>query len=166
MARHTRDTPAYYLSRRELRLCDDSTPEQREAGYQRWRATVPWTTEEIVTALREIAGAESSDFLKHRWNFYANYVERTGKFSAMVLSMALPILIKKCALCGKTALYRLANEGRCREHKMVPAESAQERRRRIDLGSADISESNKNFDKRQMDRLRFANPRYRRGGHK
>lgn len=88
--------------------------------YAAWRRSVPFTDTQIVAALRDLGNTVPSDFLKNRYYGLAAYLERTGRLSSIMLSLVVDRLITACACCGKKALYRAGNEGRCREHKYVP----------------------------------------------
>ena len=84
--------------------------------YAAWRDEIPWTNAEIVQALR----ADTTDrapYLKERRERTALYLEKGGRLSKKILSMALPLLITKCTLCGKKALYRKGSRGYCRAHR-------------------------------------------------
>lgn len=73
---------------------------EREAGYQRWRAQIPFTDAQIAGALRQYADT-LNPFLAHRWRWHADRLERTGNMSARVYCVALPYLVTVCAICGK-----------------------------------------------------------------
>lgn len=89
--------------------------------YKRWRATIPYTDEQIIEALKEAIKGQAQFFQK----VYQGKTERNferlkeGKVSQAIIRFVLPYLIKKCNICGKTALYRYGMYGRCREHKFV-----------------------------------------------
>lgn len=93
------------------------TPEECTDGFARWRATVPFTDEQIIAALLEHAARcppGSGEARDHA--FWADVVKRTG-LTAKAYRRALPILVKTCAICGKKALYRMGSEGRCSAHR-------------------------------------------------
>ena len=92
------------------------TPEQRAASRAAWRARVPWTDIEVRAALcAERIAVPGSYFAIDN----AIYCLDLYGLTISVLSLALPSLVKTCALCGKTALYRYGNEGRCRAHHTI-----------------------------------------------
>lgn len=96
-------------------------PRTRAEGYARWRATVPFTDEQIASALEMVASewlAAGEPFKAERYQRLAAFT-RTGKLLRVALSQALPYLILKCAMCDRKALYRHGSEGRCRLHRAV-----------------------------------------------
>ncbi len=73
-----------------------------DEAYAAWRATVPWT----------------DDYMRAKHRRAADWV-RAGHLSSRLLGMALPFLVKTCAVCGRKALYRIGNLGRCSKHRDV-----------------------------------------------
>ena len=100
------------------------TPEQRQAGYDRWRRGIPFTDEEIAAQLDadaealEATGDRGDAWLakSRRWNASQ---ARKGRLTREGLGLALDALVKTCAVCGKKALYRLGTFGRCSAHRHV-----------------------------------------------
>ena len=97
----------------------DST--ERQHGYGRWRASLPWSDDDICAALELYASDcrrrwGDSDCIDRRLAFNKQGV-RMGRLSRFILGKALPYLVKSCHVCGKTALYRRGNHGACRLHR-------------------------------------------------
>lgn len=86
-------------------------------GYAGWRASLPWTDAEFLAAMERIAAAAPNAFMARHYQRMAEHLARTGRLTRAVVSLTLPFLITRCGLCGKTALYRYGNEGRCRVHR-------------------------------------------------
>lgn len=86
--------------------------------YDSWRRSIPYTNEEIAEALEELSSQQTSRFLKIREDCGAAAVRR-GRLSSYLYVRALSVLVKKCALCGKKALYRYQNSGRCSVHRHI-----------------------------------------------
>lgn len=113
--------------------------EQRSAAYSEdtykaWRATIKWTDEQIAAALNEYA-----DMMPAKAKYFgdvarleAAYLLRTGSLSAAVLGKALNLLVRKCDICGRKALYRLGQKGRCSEHRHVPEHHTTAKQKRMD----------------------------------
>ena len=108
------------------------------SSYDAWRATVPFTDDQIADAIE----AEANDvvsvnaFKARQYRFYADRC-RAGFVSSRSLGMALGRLVKSCAICGRKALYRVGSNGRCSLHRDIKSGykiAAQERR---ELRSAD-----------------------------
>ena len=89
----------------------------QQQGYDRWRATIPWTDDQIVNELIECSIRQPVDFLKVRLRLDANFIATTGRLSGRILSKVLPGLIKVCEFCQKPALYRYGVRGRCAMHR-------------------------------------------------
>ena len=109
------------------------TNAQLRLGYQQWRATVPWTNEEIALALEATAAVRAHEFTKQYWLTRAAAVRR-DRVRNRDLAEALPFLIRRCAVCGKRALYRSGNSGFCREHKYSKDVYAEAKRKRMEYG--------------------------------
>ncbi|MHB1260362.1 MAG: hypothetical protein ACYC2H_01465 [Thermoplasmatota archaeon] len=128
-----------------------------QSTYDAWRASLPWTAEQIAAAHEELAAAYFNDkpdhWLGRRLANQALWIRRTDRFSSAMLRQALPILIKTCDVveagvrCGGTALYRTANEGRCKRHRLVPAAAALARARRLDARFSERDDETSSRDK-------------------
>jgi|SRR5581483_5136499 len=92
-------------------------------AYRRWRASVPWTNEQIAQAFEQLIAnipAQYADgYIVRGYQRCIDHARR-GHITSRMLSIVLPLLVTTCALCGKKALYRRGNEGRCTAHKQVP----------------------------------------------
>lgn len=127
----------------------------------KWRASLPWSDEEIAAALRRLADEFESNgeqFMAIAYRNKAEWLLRTHMLYSTILRMAIPELIKTCnvvegdAVCGKTALYRTGTNGRCRKHRMVTCQEADARRRRIEERSSHEEREGKIIDR--QDRAR------------
>lgn len=94
--------------------------------YKAWRATIPWTDEEIATQIEKNADAIVAANPTH--NAYAITVlrqraarVRLGRVSSRDISEVIGSLASEC-FCGKKSLYRWGFEGRCSDHRMVKSE--------------------------------------------
>ena len=97
-------------------------------SYVEWRRTIPYTDDQIARALEQLAkmaedgtfdaraNAERRRYVADRFRLRANAVRR-GRLSSRDLSYVLPLLITRCGLCDKPALYRYGAYGRCKTHK-------------------------------------------------
>lgn len=114
--------------RGDLRITKDAA----QSWFRRWRATIPYTDQQIADALETLAAAvESEDpFLAAIYRRHRQFAIQ-GRISAKMLGCVLPELIKRCALCEGRALYRIGNEGRCRKHKFVKDSHAEARKQRF-----------------------------------
>jgi hypothetical protein len=112
-----------------------------DAGYKKWRDMFPWSNEEIVACLRKTADdlmakptatAQDQFMADALLRKNADALENSGRLSGRCVRLILNILITKCGVCGGKALYRKGTEGRCKQHRDVPAsfEAEQEQRRR------------------------------------
>lgn len=120
--------------------------------FRAWRSNIGWTNAEIVAALR--AHADEVAALHPGWDTprgfrmtpialgyaiqaiersrsEADYLERTGRLKGKVFKFILPRLITTCLLCGKKALYRQGDEGRCFEHRYVESHYSKLRKARL-----------------------------------
>jgi hypothetical protein len=127
---------AYWYSNKRDRY-KFQTPEQRARAYQSWRASIPFTDEQIITALDESANTIQNDYIRRRAIDANNYFARTRRLSQYLFALAAPFLIKTCNVCadtGKTrkALYRTVHEGRCSEHRHIKHSYHIERSKRLD----------------------------------
>ena len=121
------------------------TPE----GYRQWRATLPWTDEEFEMACLAEAAASPTVFLRQRYEQWAGLARR-GWICGFMLRVAIPRLVKRCALCGKKALYRLGNEGRCRTHRDVAERYTAARQQRFAAKAAEVQAQHTSFDDRDL----------------
>lgn len=122
-----------------------------------WRATIPWTNEEIALALREAGANEPRDFLRQRHERAAVRLLETGRLCSAVLALALPVLVRVCRMCGKKALYRWGHEGRCSAHRDLRPQYIRERVTRLEDRQSDREQTS-----RTVDRLRRAHEEYQR----
>ena len=108
--------------------------------FQRWRATVPYTNEDIarVFIAMSVEIEQENAFMAKRYLQTADWI-RAGHLSMKVVNAALPALINKCALCGKRALYRYGYEGRCRDHKYNATVGMAKRTEIVEKRSSDIA---------------------------
>lgn len=158
--------PVYALPKKAWQT-GPMTAEQWDA----WRATIPFTNEQIVGALRQAAAEivannpPSADgrppYQARHYTFIADHIERTGKFKHRWFADALPYLIHHCAICGKKAWYRIGPEGRCRAHRTVSTPYVRTLQRRLEARDKAISEVEKD---RAKDDLRRAWARRLKGG--
>lgn len=94
--------------------------------YKAWRATIPWTDEEIAAQIEKNADAIVAANPNH--NAYAITVlrqraarVRIGHVSSRDISEVIGSLASEC-FCGKKSLYRWGFHGRCSDHRMVKSE--------------------------------------------
>jgi hypothetical protein len=110
-----------------------------QGSIETWRATIPWTDDQISAALD--AEAEETErandtrgggsWLSDKLRRAAAHLRSTHRLSSWMLRYAVPRLVKSCGICGKTALYRYGSAGRCREHRKVVPERVELNRARI-----------------------------------
>lgn len=108
--------------------------------YAKWRATVTFSDEVLAQTAEEIAAemaATGRTFWHQVWLERAAKI-RAGRLSVSVFKAMLPNLIRLCGICGKKALYRWGQEGRCRAHKDQIPQYCVGRTRREDARQADI----------------------------
>lgn len=89
--------------------------------YAAWRASVPFTNEQIADVLLEEADElreQGNEYLALNREYLAAQAIR-NRVSRVALRHALPRLVRWCAVCGKTALYRYGSSGRCRAHRLA-----------------------------------------------
>jgi hypothetical protein len=158
------DWPVYWGRHAQGKM--QNSPE----SYARWRATIPYTQEQIAAALLEAAeGLESlSPYVAEGYRRSAAWVTRTGRLYKAVLVKALAHLVKTCDVpdeagkpCGKKALYRAGTSGRCSAHRLVTNEWILARRRRMEEKSIQISDNRKDRDTHA---LRSTGPVHKRKG--
>ena len=88
--------------------------------YAAWRKLVPFTDEPIARVL-EAEAEELSAGADGMYRYLRRIAARCrqGWVSSWAVRRALPRLVTACAVCGKTAHYRVGSSGRCRVHKLV-----------------------------------------------
>lgn len=124
---------------------------QFESGAE-WRATIPFTNEEIAAAFRQIAdeAPRAEESWREDRRQIAAYLEAGGLLTKAMLMPVLSRLVKTCAVCGRKAIYRYGTAGRCSKHRdVVPAWEAEERRR-FAARSRDIAERRAMRDDRDL----------------
>ena len=87
--------------------------------YHEWRASVPYTDEQVAQAL-EAKASRMTGRLANRgeWcRFNARYLRQTGRLTGDMLYHAGADLAQWCQVCGKPAFYRYGADGRCEAHK-------------------------------------------------
>lgn len=94
---------------------------------EKWRAGIPWSNAEVAEAIEQAAETVPA-YNSARYRRLAEYLLGGGRVSSIMLRIALPVLVKTCGVCGKTALYRIGRLGRCRTHRDVPDRCVQEGR--------------------------------------
>ncbi len=114
--------------------------------YEKWRAKITHTDGEIAKAFEELAFEQTDDYLKNRYLHYAKQV-RQGYLSGALYQLALSVLVKVCGICGKKALYRYGNIGRCSRHRDIRTKGDLELRARQELKHNSINAKNLEFDK-------------------
>ena len=147
--------------------------ERTEESYQLWRSKIPWTDEEIVSALErskaDIALLTSEARRIYLMNLTTRSIDqvRRGRLSRNVLVFVLPFLVTKCKICGKKAIYRMGNEGRCSGHRDVRSVGFEWNLKQHDLRSAKISEKREENERRFLNGLKYHRARgHRRRPHR
>ena len=133
-----REHPVYYG--RRLRFSGRMSDE----GFQAWRASIPFTNEQIASALEAEAAAAPNNFLAQRYQFNANRV-RNGYLNSVIVRLVLGRLVTTCEICGKKALYMRGINGRCSAHRDIANLNVEFRRQRMDAKSSQIETSNRTF---------------------
>lgn len=148
------------MSRRALRR-GDASGEETKAAIAKWRATVPWTDEQIaevydnLAVVLETTHYQKQETPKHRQKridkcrTIAAQIRRGFLSSRMLSAHVLDALIKTCSICGKVAHYRVGRTGRCREHKMVDIQGLHYQRHLAEQKSAAIRAEEKADDERK-----------------
>lgn len=126
----------------------DSAPTNHRwlRSYEDWRRNIPWTNEEIALALQESGATEPNDYMRRKRENAAAYLLRTQRLSSGILGLALPFLVRVCAVCGKKALYRYGSEGRCSAHRDVQPGFFKEKRTRLEEGAAEAGRNATRID--------------------
>lgn len=104
------------------------------ASYEEWRASIPWTDEEICAALEQYLerlpverGFEAFHVRRH-----LERLRRTGRLGAFTLRAVLPLLITTCAVCKRKAIYRHGCKGFCSYHRLYAVRLKEQDTRRMD----------------------------------
>lgn len=86
--------------------------------FEEWRASIPFTDEQILSAFAEAAREYGANSVKagNRFEGFAASL-REGRLSSVALRSVLPYLVKVCHVCGKKALYRHGVLGACSAHR-------------------------------------------------
>lgn len=77
----------------------------------KWRRSIPFTNEQIATAL-ELQAENEQSFVADRLRSHAAWLRKSGRLSGRTLAAALPRLVTHCG-CGKLALFRIRFTGYC-----------------------------------------------------
>lgn len=112
-------------------------PEMVKKAVQDWRDRLPFTNEQIASAIEQLGIEMPNDHLRQNYQRAAKTV-RDGHLSSSLVRMAIPALVKTCAICAKTALYRQGCSGRCKAHRYVLDAYIIEQRARYSAKAADI----------------------------
>lgn len=75
-------------------------------------------------------------------------IRNGGYVTVSEYTRALHFLVTQCAICGKTAIYRMGASGRCREHRDCESEGMAWRRSLLNEKSRAIAESTTARDRR------------------
>ena len=140
-----------------------------QESYERWRSSIPFSDAAIAAALE----AEALDLEVAGKTFWANRLRHRaarvlqGRVCSGDLRYSLGRLVTLCNVCGKTALYRYGNEGRCRKHKDDVPQVIVRQRMNYAAKHASFQADLQLRDQQQkaVDRLRLFDAR-RRQGHK
>ena len=87
-------------------------------AYRQWRERFPWSDEAIAAAIEGMLYQAQNDYMRGRLLSMADRC-RAGRVSSAIMRYALPLLVARCARCGRTALYRVGAVGYCAAHKTV-----------------------------------------------
>lgn len=115
-------------------------------SYARWRRSVPFTDEQIDTAFAQWVAGMPNEFMRSKGQRYADYFKSTRRLSRAILRLLMAFLVKVCALCGKTALYRFGVEGRCKAHRMDNPAWVSAQRKAKETKASSIERGNMKFD--------------------
>lgn len=87
--------------------------------FDEWRASIPFSNEQIAAALDRAAAESATHAPKTaaKYQALAARLRETGRPWAQLVRAALPYLVTKCAVCGKKALYRIEALGACSAHR-------------------------------------------------
>ena len=135
-------------------------------SYNRWRASVPFTDEQIAAKLEADAGLfrrDGNEFMASRLERRASQV-RIGRVSKFDVGRVIDTLITSCAICGKKALYRSGSGGRCSTHRLVVDSYAMRRRVRLEARESDFEVNQKHYDKTSQMCERLRKSRQKNGG--
>jgi len=121
MRYHT-DRPVYWDKPHQFRV--QRSDEENAAGYRRWRGSIEFTDEQIEAALIEFAADHPDEFIRRKRALVVEHFKRTHRLTRYAFISALPYAIKVCTVvdaggetCGRKALYRQGDAGRCRDHR-------------------------------------------------
>lgn len=126
-------------TRRRLEARGHQTGAQTEdaiaARYAIWRASIPWSNDQIACALEaRVAESPLGDY-RSLLITVAAQVRDGERFSKKVLNWALPLLVTTCGICGKSALYRMGTMGRCSLHRDAATAGVRYRQQVLDQQS-------------------------------
>jgi hypothetical protein len=124
------------------------------------QAQVEAQREYAEKVLRNLKAATKSNnaylCLEHKFKAILIYyhAKRTGHISRKLSRFAAQFA-EEC-FCGKKALYRYGQEGRCKEHKMVATRGFAERTTRLEQRAAETNQLRDRYDQalRTSDRLK------------
>jgi hypothetical protein len=135
--------------------------------YKAWRATIPWTDEEIAAQIEKNADAIVAANPNH--NAYAITVlrqraarVRLGRVSSRDISEVIGSLASEC-FCGKKSLYRWGFHGRCSDHRMIKSEWQVEKEKLFRARSESITSDRLAHDNHTLRDQRRIN-RFQHGG--
>jgi hypothetical protein len=129
-----------------------------EEAYRRFRATIPFSDEQIAAVLDELADEAPPtrrDGRPSKWTaeMYRRlaFQVRAGHMSGGIIRIVADRLVKTCP-CGRPALYRFGMAGRCSAHKAEKPGWQAVRETRMDAFLADREMSR--IDRSDLDRSR------------
>jgi hypothetical protein len=134
--------------------------------YDAWRASIPWSTAQIVAALDAESARVPTEFLREKRMAQARRLEQTGRLSTRILNAVLPALITQCVGpdCSRPALYRIGTRGYCRIHKTSPNAALPERAARRERDNTDREHAAREVDRqRRVSDIGWRRPRPRKG---
>jgi hypothetical protein len=131
---------------------DENTIDQR---YQRWRASVPWTDDQIACAIEEQASHLPLGPMRSTMILAAADVRDGERISIKIFSWAVPVLVTTCGICGKPAMYRMGTIGRCSAHRDVPTKGFLHRRRTFDARRGYVEHVRDEHDRRGKAQVRL-----------
>jgi hypothetical protein len=93
--------------------------EDDAAAFQRWRAQVTFTDEQIAVVLEQAAADTEhvNPFLASIYRRQSMKIRQSGRLTKAMLRIALPRLVTTCGLCGAKAIYLYGCDGRCSKHR-------------------------------------------------
>jgi hypothetical protein len=140
------------------------TASQIQAIYDAWRKTLPWTDEEFAVACEEEAAQveATNAYMARRFRYLAGRA-RLGRISRVILQLTMGRLIKSC-FCGRKALYRTGQEGRCSEHRHIPSGAAATRKARLEGKASVINRKRVVRDTKSLAHMRLLETARRQNG--